>query len=85
MVSAAKFLGVSLPARLSVRLGGLQPIRGLQDTPADDDDVGAFVAEDFLWSGVLLAQHVTCRRGGHRKGREKWVRRCRAQKSFLVR
>ncbi|TNN88780.1 hypothetical protein EYF80_001112 [Liparis tanakae] len=36
----------------------LLPIRGLQDTPTDDDDIRASVVEDFLWGGVLLAQPI---------------------------
>ena len=59
LAALAQSLRVRLPARLPVRLGGLQPIGGLQDAAADDDDVGAFVAEDVLRGGVLLTQPVT--------------------------
>lgn len=60
LATLAQSLCVSLPARLSVRLGSFQLIRGLQDTPTDDDDIRALVVEDFLWSGILLAQHISC-------------------------
>lgn len=55
----AQSLCVGLPAHLSVQLSSFQPIRGLQDPPANDDDVRALVENDFLWSGVLLPQNIS--------------------------
>lgn len=51
-------LCVGLPAQLSVQFSSFQPVGGLQDPPADDDDVRAPVEDDFLWSGVLLPQNI---------------------------
>lgn len=71
---------ISIPAGLSVGFGSFQPVRGLQDTPSHDDDIRAFFIDNVLWAGVLLAQHITCKRrerhrgmgemgeGGQRKG-----------------
>lgn len=66
MVAAAQSLSVSVPARLPVELEGVEPVGGLEDTAAHDDDVRAFVAHDFLWGGVLLAQSITWERGRKR-------------------
>lgn len=52
---AAPGLHVGVPARPPVRLGGLQPIRGLQDAASHDDDVRASPANHVLRGGVLLA------------------------------
>lgn len=67
----AQSLCVGLPAGLPVQLGRFEPIRGLQDTPTNDDGIRALAEDDVLWRGVLLAQHIPCLR--EENGKEEFV------------
>lgn len=60
----AHSLSVSIPARLPVQLCSFHPIRGCQNASSHDDDIRGFAVDNFLWSGVLLAQQISCKGGG---------------------
>lgn len=60
----ARSLSVSIPARLPVQLRSFHPIRCCQNASSHDDDIRGFAVDNFLWSGVLLAQQISCKGGG---------------------